>query len=58
MLIKKMFNGKKGDAELDTVAWWIIAAIILVLVGVALLYFSGKLSGLGENIKNLFRLRR
>ena len=45
--------GKNG-LEQDVLAWLIIAVAVLVLVGFGYMIFSGKLSGIASQLKNLF----
>jgi len=53
----KIKRGKKADIELETLAWWIIGAVVLVLIVIGYIVLSGKGAGMIEHIKNLFRLR-
>jgi len=48
---------KRGDIELDTLGWWIIAIAVLLIAIVAYILLSGKGTGMLEYIKNLFRFR-
>ena len=57
MKFKKMTR-KKGAIELETLAYWIIAFIVLVIIVIGYLIISGKGTGILEHIKNLFRFRR
>lgn len=50
-------KNKKGDIELNTLAYWIIGIAILVLIAVAYFIISGKGAGMIEHIKNLFRFK-
>jgi len=49
---------RKGAIELETLAYWIIAFLVLVIIVFAYLIISGKGTGIIEHIKNLFRFRR
>ena len=51
--MKKM--RKKGEIELEVLAWWIIAILVLVVVLIGYFILSGKGTGVLEHIKNLFR---
>jgi len=55
---RKRKKDKSGAIELEMLAWWIIALIILVLIIIAYFILSGKGAGIIEHIKNLFRFRR
>jgi hypothetical protein len=57
MFKKSMKRGRKGAIELEVLAWWIIAVVILVLILIAYFVLSGKGIGVIEHIKNLFRFR-
>ena len=46
---------KKGAIELESLAWWIIAIVVLVVILIAYFILSGKGTGVIEHIKNLFR---
>ena len=49
---------RKGDIELETLAWWIIALIVLVIVVFGLFILKGKGIGAIEFIKNLFTFKK
>ena len=49
---------KKGDIELETLAWWIIALVVLVIVVFGFFILKGKGIGAIEFIKNLFRFNK
>lgn len=46
---------KKGAIELETIAYWIIALLVLTVLIVAYIVLKGKGVGAIEFIKNLFR---
>ncbi len=46
---------KKGDIELEMLAWWMIAILVLVIMLVAYLILSGRGQAILGHIKNLFR---
>jgi len=56
-MAKKEVKNKKGAIELDMLAWWIIAVVVLVIIIAGIFILKGKGSGLIEHIKNLFRFR-
>ena len=47
--------GKKAEAEMDFMAYFIIAVIILAVALIGYLIFSGKGQNAIEYIKNMFR---
>lgn len=47
--------GKKGDMELETIAYWIIGLAILVVVVIGFMILKNKNLGAVEFVKNLFR---
>ena len=47
--------GKKAEAEMDFMAYFIIAVIILAVALIGYLIFSGKGANAIEYIKNMFR---
>ncbi len=53
-MIKK---DKRGDIELEQLAWWIIAIAVLILILIGYFILSGKAEGILGHIKNLFRFR-
>ena len=48
----------KGDIELETLAWWIIALVVLVIVVFGLFILKGKGIGAIECIKNIFTFKK
>lgn len=52
---REKIAGKRAEAEMDFMAYFIIAIIILAVAFVGYLFFTGKLQGAGEYIKNMFR---
>ncbi len=54
--MEKMFAKKrKADIELETLAWWLLALIVLAIMLVAFFVLRGKGINAIEFIKNLFR---
>jgi len=53
-----MKKSRKRGIELQMLAWWIIAIVVLVIMIVAYLIISGKGSAAIEYIKNLFSFGR
>jgi len=50
-------RNKKG-VVIDNLVWWIIAIAVLVIILVLAVLLRGKLTGLGDYLKNLFRFGR
>jgi hypothetical protein len=46
---------KKGDIEIETIAYWIIGLAILVVAVIGFIILRGKNIGALDFIKNLFR---
>lgn len=46
---------KRGDVDTDTIVWWVIAAVVLVLMFGIYMVLSGKATGLLAYIKNILR---
>jgi len=44
--------------ELEMLAWWIIAFIVLVIAFIGIVILRGKGTGALEFIKNLFRFKK
>jgi len=55
---KKQKKGTRAAIELEMLAWWIIALIVLVVIVIGYIILSGKGIGIIEHIKNLFRFER
>ncbi|MFA5992398.1 MAG: hypothetical protein WC796_01685 [Candidatus Pacearchaeota archaeon] len=55
-MIKK--RGKKGEVNRDLVAWLVIGAAVVVLVGTIYILLTKRGYSIGEMLSNLFRLRR
>jgi len=50
-------KNKKGDIEWDTVAYWVLGIVVLIIAVGGIVLLSGKGTGAIEFIKNLFRFR-
>ena len=54
--LKKKLVGKKA-LEIEMLGWWIIAAVVLVVMIVGFLILRNKGINLIEYIKNIFRFK-
>ncbi len=52
----KKSKNKKGVA-IESLVWWVIAIAVLVIMIVLAVLLKGKLGGIGDYLKNLFRFR-
>jgi uncharacterized protein (UPF0333 family) len=55
---RKLTLSKKGDIELDTLVYWLIALLVLIVLVVIIAILTGKGSDALNYIKNLFRFGR
>lgn len=49
---------KEGDIEIETLIWWIVALVVLVVVILGFFVLQGKGTGALEYLKNLLRFGR
>lgn len=54
-MLRRKKEGKRGAIELETLAWWLIGFAVFVLMVIGYLIARGRVGGVLEYIKNLFR---